>query len=422
MLCIMPTKLVVLCIDLFYGVTGFSGIILAHLMLNIPFAFYILNTAYEKVDATLFLLAADLGASSWCCYKDIIFPILRPTIISIALLLFLLHFSSFSIPLLLGRTIYHYTPEIMMYKMYSAGNGIYVYLFWIIRLFVIIPLFFAHNRYAIQKVKASNVIIPVKAGRYNPSAHGIWRLFCCGFIGLLIIGPFIAFIIKACDVMVFSFLVSVFSFAIDVTLGVAVCRVILNSLLLAVTSGAGAVFLGFIISSIELKAKNYVSRMIVGFATVITFFIGTIGIGIIFAWISYGKCVSSFIVGVLCHIVLNYVFAYRIIRSQMVLYHADMHKTAQAYGATYNKALYSIAFPFVLPALLRAFCISFGLSLTEVGAGTILQGNIGLTIPMAIRMYRAAGNQEEVIGLSIILLFLVFTVDYALHIKRRPLK
>jgi len=109
---------------------------------------------------------------------------------------------------------------------------------------------------------------------------------------------------------------------------------------------------------------------------------------------------------------LNYAFAYRIIRALLVLYHSDLHKTAQACGATFKKALWSVTVPFVMPAMYRAFCVSFGLSLTEVGAGTVLQGKIGLTLPMAIRIYRKCGNQEAVICLSLILLGLVFVVSY----------
>jgi len=418
MLCIMPTKLVVICIQSFYGATGLTGIVLAHLMLNVPFSLYIINGTYQKIDGTLLWLAADSGASSWQSYRDIIFPLLRPTIISVALLLFLLHFASFSIPLLLGGALYHNTPEIMMYKMHSDGNNFMMFVFWLVRLAIVIPLFFAHNIFSTQKAKISSIPNPVRKVDYSPFSYSIWWPVYGLFVAVIILGPLVALLVRAFDAKVFAFFSSIFSAIADPVLGVSVYRVIFNSLLLAIVSGVGSVLVSFIIAVLECNIKSKIGRTIVSLLTVIAFFIGTVGVGVIFAYLSYGKFISSFFIGVLCHILLNYAFAYRIIRAQMVLYHPDLHKSAQTYGATYRKAIYTVALPFVLPSLLRAFCVSFGLSLTEVGAGTVLQGKIGLTMPMAIRMYRKAGSQESVIGLSLILLFLVLVVIYFFSYKK----
>ena len=412
MLCIMPTKMVVLSVSLFYGAGGFLAIILAHLMLNVPFSLYIIHSTYAKFDTTFIWLAADAGASSWRCYKDIIFPLLRPTIVSIFLLLFLLHFSSFSIPLLLGGQLQHNTPEIMLYNMYSQGNNLYAFLFWLIRLMIILPLFFIHNKFALQKTKASSEPIPYGRSSYNPCAHSIWWLVYCVCMAVVILGPLVALLIRACDKKVFLFFSYIISGVFDSTIGTAVYRVIANSILLAIISGIGSVLIAFIIGAIEFKVKTRFGQALISFITIFAFIVGSIGCGIIFSMLSYGKVFSSFIIGVLAHIFLNYAFAYRIIRAQLVLYHPDLHKTAQSCGATFKESIWTVGLPFVLPAIYKAFCVSFGLSLTEVGAGAVLKGKIGLTLPMAIRIYRKVGNQEAVICLSVILLFLVLLVTY----------
>jgi len=417
MLCIMPTKIVVLCITLFYGATGFTGIILAHLMLNLPFVLYIIGTTYEKIDTTLLWLAADLGATPWRCYKDIIFPLLRPSIVSIALLLFLLHFSSFSIPLLLGGELQHNTPEIMMYQWYNNGNNFLALGYWVLRLLIILPLFIIHNRFSVQGVKISSLPKPVPREIYSPRKYSIWWFVYCGAIAVALVGPIVALLYRAFSREVFSFFGSIFGGVVDATLGIVVYHVIINSVLLAVVSGIGSVLLGFLIGSLEMRMKSKVGNALISFFTVFAFIVGSVGCGIIFAGLSYGKFFSSFAIGVLAHMFLNYAFAYRIIRAQLVLYHNDLHKTAQTCGATLKKAVWTVALPFVFPALCRAFCVSFGLSLTEVGAGAVLQGKIGLTLPMAIRMYRKAGNEVAVIGLSLILLGLAFGVAYGFMYK-----
>jgi len=425
MLCIMPTKLVALCTQLFYGVysTGFVGIILAHLLLNIPFVLYIINSTYQKLDANLLWLAAEAGATEWRYYKDIILPLLRSTLISIFLLLFLLHFASFSIPLILGGQFYHNTPEIMIYNLYENKNYIFAFLFWAIRLVIIIPLFLAHNKYAQQKTKISSTPIAVRKKNYNLFKNNILWLLYFIFIITIIVGPLVSLAIRACDIKVLTFFKSIFSFAADPILTISVYKVIINSVLLALISGIGSVFVGFLLSAVECKITSKLGSAILSFITIIAFITGSVGIGILFNYLSsclfYDRYISSGLIAVLCHIILNYAFAYRIIRAQMVLYHPDLHKSAQMLGASYKKAVWTVSLPFVLPALLRAFCVSFGLSLTEVGASTVLAGQIGLTMPMAIRIYRQSGNQEAVIGLSLILLGLVLLVTYMFSYERK---
>ncbi|MFC1842158.1 ABC transporter permease [Candidatus Dependentiae bacterium] len=420
MLCIMPTKLVALCIKLFFGASGFVGIILAHLMLNVPFAFYIMHAAYQKIDMTLLWLAQDCGACPWQYYKDILLPVLRPTLVSLFLLLFLLHFASFSIPLVLGNAFYHHTPEIIMYNMYAKQNGILVFICWALRLLIILPVFLMHNRFSLQKTKISSVPVPVPRAKFTLFAPytNFWWLVYLLFIAILILCPLIALLVRAFDANVLNFFASLFSFMKDPLLGVCVLRVIANSVTLALVSGIGSVLLAFLLSVLEFKAKKRTTKNSISFITILAFVIGSVGVGILFTFFSHGKLISSFFIAVLCHIILNYAFAYRIIRAQMVLYHPDLHKTAQTFGVTCKKALVTVAFPFVLPALIKAFCVSFGLSLTEVGAGTVLQGAIGLTMPMAIRIYRKCGNQEAVIGMSLVLLGLVLIATYLFSRKK----
>jgi ABC-type Fe3+ transport system, permease component len=440
----MPTKLAAICVSMFYGAnfgSGFIGIILAHLMLNVAFAFYIICLAYNNFDITLLWLASEAGASSWRSYKDIIFPLLRPTIISAFLLLFLLHFASFSIPLILGSSIIHNTPEISIYNFYSSGDNFSALITWALRLLVILPVFFLHSKHAQENIKISSVPVIYERKKISffgklfnnlfasfsqnsfrgvcKSLHEMGFFYLVYFIFLLIItvGPLIALLVKSCDKKVFDFFASVLSCNFDPRLGACVYRVILNSIILAVTSATGAVLVACLICVLEFKLKSKFSKNIISFITVLAFIIGSVGVGIIFAYFydfSFFSPVLAwpFIIGLLAHVFLNYAFAYRIIRAQAILYHPDLTKTAQALGASYKKATFSVLVPFISPALIKAFCISFGLSLTEVGAGAILHGKIGLTIPMAIKIYRQVGCQEGVIGLSLVLLGQVLIVTY----------
>jgi len=120
--CIMPTKVCALSVKLFYGMNGLPGIISAHVLLNVPLACYLLYTAYQKIDWLTMWVAADLGASSWHQYKDIILVQIKPALVVTSLTIFLLCFSSFSIPCMLGTPFYHYTPDVMLFFANKLGD------------------------------------------------------------------------------------------------------------------------------------------------------------------------------------------------------------------------------------------------------------------------------------------------------------
>jgi len=410
--CIMPTKLIVLCISSFYGVGGFVAIVLAHLLLNLPFSLYVLNLTYKKLDLTQLWIAQDLGATPWQCYRDVVLPFLKNTLISMAVILFLLHAASFSIPLMLGGKWYHNTPEIMMSNLYNSGASAQAFLYWVLRVIFFVPLILLRTTFEGKKRCVSDIILKHRPVQYKISGHGIGWLLYSFFIVFFTLGPFGALLVRACNAQVFAFLWRIFSCVTDVCLGIPVRVVVLNSMLLAVVSGVCSVLIAFAIGSFSKMVRTNYSAIFVFTIALLPLIFGSVGVGILFAWLSYGKVVSPFLIGAVCHAILNYPFAYRVVVAQLDLYHPDIHKSAQALGATHLKVVRTVTLPFVRSALVRAFCIAFGLSLTEVGAGSVLQSKMGLTMPMAIRMYRKAGMYNELIGLSMVLLVLVLCISY----------
>ena len=70
---ILPTTLVAIIVVDCFGLCGFLGIIVAHVLLNMPFATYLLYLSYQKIDMAILWAAKQLGATCWHYYIDIIF-------------------------------------------------------------------------------------------------------------------------------------------------------------------------------------------------------------------------------------------------------------------------------------------------------------------------------------------------------------
>jgi ABC-type spermidine/putrescine transport system permease subunit II len=72
---------------------GFWSMFLGHLVWAMPFSLLLMLVLTTRFDHRLVEAAADLGASSWQCFWDIEFPLLRPAIIGSGLFGFLLSFN-----------------------------------------------------------------------------------------------------------------------------------------------------------------------------------------------------------------------------------------------------------------------------------------------------------------------------------------
>lgn len=414
LLCIMPTKLVVFSIAQTFGLGGFLGIVCAHLMLNVPFSVFVLSLAYHKLDATMLWVARDLGATEWQTYKHIIFPFLRSTLISMALLLFMLHLTSYSIPLLLGTAWYHHTPDIVISNLYTAGLTTEAWGLWLVRAAVCLPCIVLLGWYDRPVASPDHRVCAMRPEPYKPAEHGWWWLVYGAFVIALTLVPFVVLLVSSCTSPVFCFWGQVVRAEVDAVLKIPVYVAIVNSLVLALVSGFGSVLVAYGMNHMVRRVRGRWIQPAIVVATVVPLVIGAVGVGIFFAWCSAKSLVPVGVVGIACHIFLNYPFAYRIISSHMDCYHDDMKKTAQVFGASSTTALRTVVVPFARPALVTAFCVAFGLSMTEVGAGSVLQGQIGTTMPMAIHAYRAAGDNNALLGLSMILILLVLGMSVSL--------
>ncbi len=81
---------------------GLSGILIAHTFFNMPLAVRLLLPVWDSIPGETWRLASQFDMSSWQIFRLIEFPRIAPVIPGIAMLIFLLCFSSFSIVLVLG--------------------------------------------------------------------------------------------------------------------------------------------------------------------------------------------------------------------------------------------------------------------------------------------------------------------------------
>lgn len=418
LLCLLPTKLIVFSIAHFWACSGFIGIVLAHLMLNIPLALFIMLLAYQKLDKTQLWVARNLGATAWQSFVHVELPFLSGTIVSLCALLFLLHISSFSIPMALGTAWYHFTPDVVMNQMYHAAlcdgfAGLFVGRVAVCVPFLVMAVFVPGPA---QNLDYRS--LRVYSETYHLAQHSWWWLAYGSCIAVLTLAPMAACCVAWCAHSTRVFLKGMLAGAVDPVLKTTVYQLVMTSCVLAILSAIGSVVLACGLCLLHKLVRGRLSHLTIVFFSLLPLLLGGVGIGVLTAWWSYQVAVPALLVAVVCHVFLNYPFAYRIISAHGERYHDDMVKSAQALGASRWHALRTVIVPFIWPAVLSAWSVSFGLSLTEVGASSVLEKTLGMTIPLAMHAYRAAGKQSELMGLNLIVVGLVLGVSYALTPKK----
>ena len=77
-------------------------IIVAHIFYNISIVIRMVSAAWSGLDTRYEEAGRVLGCSGWTTFRKVVFPLLRPTLQSAALIVFLFDFTSYGVVLLLG--------------------------------------------------------------------------------------------------------------------------------------------------------------------------------------------------------------------------------------------------------------------------------------------------------------------------------
>jgi thiamine transport system permease protein len=95
---------------------GLTGILLAHLFFNMPFAIRLLLSAWSTIPAESWRLAAMLNLQGRDLFRLVEWPVLRRLLPGLAALIFLICFTSFAVVLTLGGGPASATIEIAIYQ------------------------------------------------------------------------------------------------------------------------------------------------------------------------------------------------------------------------------------------------------------------------------------------------------------------
>lgn len=103
----------------FTGLYGFWGIVLAHVLYNLPLCIRMMGEGWERINPTWREVSANLGVGPFATWYRLTLPLLLPTIGYLFLVVFLYSFLSFTVVLLFGGYLYK-TFEVLIYIEYNS--------------------------------------------------------------------------------------------------------------------------------------------------------------------------------------------------------------------------------------------------------------------------------------------------------------
>ena len=111
---------------------GLTGILLAHVFLNLPFAIRVLTQQWQSIPSAAWKMSAQLGITGWQRFYLVEWPVLRGVLPAIAGFIFLLCFNSFAVVLALGGGPAASTLEVAIFQSlkYDFNPSEAVFLAW----------------------------------------------------------------------------------------------------------------------------------------------------------------------------------------------------------------------------------------------------------------------------------------------------
>ncbi len=148
------------------GIYGLGGIVLAHVFFNMPLATRLFLTALDSVPNHHWRLAAQLGFTPFARFRLLEWPTLRSAVPGIALVVFLLCATSFTLVLTLGGGPQATTIEVAIYQAlrfdYAPQRAV---AFAIVQLVFALAIAAIASRFMVTEPVRNNDVLPAKLMR-----------------------------------------------------------------------------------------------------------------------------------------------------------------------------------------------------------------------------------------------------------------
>ncbi|TFG42129.1 MAG: iron ABC transporter permease [Syntrophobacterales bacterium] len=407
-----------------FDIYTFPGIMAVETMYLFPFVFIQVCGALERMDPTLEESARISGASLFTITRKITLPLVRPSILSGALLIMLYSMAHFGTVAVLGIEAGIFNIPTLIYEKIHQSAGS----FNSIRTGTVLATVLVITAALIMFIQSK----VLRRGRYQIIAGKSFRpvetklralrmpmlFFCIAYIGFTIVLPTVTiFMVGGLKTYGLPFTAE--------NLTLANYRYILfdwkltrdaiwNSVSLGLAAALITMFAGVMISYVIVKMKAR-GKGILEFLGMLPFSVpgSVIALGVMLAWSGkFGINIYNTVWIILVAYIARYMaFSLKANSAALEQVHDSLVEAARASGAGMGQALRDIVLPLVRPGMFAAFFLIFLPALRELTVSVLLYGPTTRTIGVAIYTLNEDGETVYSAALAGIALMIIVTAQ-----------
>ena len=390
-----------------------------------PFAFITISRAMEKMDPSLEEAARISGSSPLRTLRTVTLPLMAPSIVAAALLVFVAAASCFGIPAIVGIPGRVHTVTTRILDLVFVGNiqglddGATLAVFLMaISVFVLYISTFVIG-------KRQYITVSGKSTRPNIVDLGKWRIpifiFICALTFIIVFLPFITVGLTSITVNLgrdLSLDNITFRYWERIFTRRAIVASTRNSIIAATTAATAGTVISITMAYLLMRTTTIGRR--------IPDFLITVGGGMPSVVIALGLIMTMSgrftlnIYNTLYIIIVAYMIKYtlmgmRTVVSSMSQIHPSLEEASQISGASWLRTTKNILIPLIAPSVVAGWFLIFMPSFYELSMSTLLQAPLSRTIGYELYTYQTYHSQQTASALATAILLLVIIVNAILY-------
>ena len=387
---------------------GFSGIVLVMTLQLFPLVFLYAKGALKNIDNSLIEASNNLGCSGIRCFIKVVVPLIMPTLLAAALLVFMRSFADFGTPMLIGEG-YRTFPVILYTEFINevGGNDGFAAAIAVIAIVVTTIVFLAQKYVSNKKAFSLNAMHPMEEKKAKKGVNVLIHLFSYLLVGIAIL--------PQCYVMYTSFkktegkvFASGYSLESYVTAFGKLGRSIQNTIIIPIFALAAIVLLAVLIAYLVVRRKNTLTNT-VDIVSMIPYIVpGTVlGIALLTSFNKQPILISGTMLIMVIALVIRRL-PYTIRSSVAILQQIPMsiEEAAISLGASKMKAFFKITVPMMTAGIVSGAILSWVTMISELSTAIILYTGKTKTLTVAVYTEVVRGNYGTAAALSTVLTLL----------------
>ncbi|MEG1602524.1 MAG: iron ABC transporter permease [Cloacibacillus sp.] len=402
----------------FGGIYGFAGIVLVFSLQSFPLVYMYVSGALQNMDNSLNEAAESLGASNFERMKDIILPLVLPTMLASSLLVFMRVFSDFGTPMLIGEGYRTFPTVLYSQFMGEVSNDDFFSAALCVIIIAFTLLFFFLQRYIARRhTYHMSALKPMLPKRVKPLKSFLCHCFVylVVFLGML----------PQLTVLVTSFLEenTAHMFTSKLTLINYIntifsknSKVVANTYLYGISAIAIVVVCGVLISYLAERKRSFLTST-VDTLTMLPYIIpgSVLGIAFLYAFNVPPLMLSGTALIIIISLSIRRMpYTIRSCNATIGQISPSVEEAAVSLGASELRSFWEITIPMMLPGVLAGAIMSWVTVISELSSSIILYraATQTLTVSIYVEVIRSnfgnAAAYSSILTLTSVLSLLLF--------------